>query len=80
MGGKDASEAAILGDTFLDNLNSVMNSLDFLATTLQSSTIWPGGASAPNAPQISAANDLSATIKSFKSKLASYKSKTSKIK
>lgn len=80
LGGKDASEAAILGDTFLDNLNSVMNSLDFLATTLQSSTIWPGGASAPDAPQISAANDLSATIKSFKSKLASYKSKTSKIK
>jgi len=80
LGGKDASESALLGDTFLDNLNNVMNSLDFLATTLQSSTIWPGGASAPNAPQISAANDLSANIKSFKNKLASYKSKTSKIK
>jgi len=80
LGGKDASEAVILGDTFLDNLNSVMNSLDFLATTLQSSTIWPGGASAPDSPQIIAANGLGETVKSFKSKLASYKSKTSKIK
>ena len=80
LGGKDASEAAILGDTFLDNLNEVMDSLDFLATTLQSSTIWPGGASAPNAPQVIAANELSTSVLNFKSRLASYKSKTSKIK
>jgi hypothetical protein len=80
LGGKDASEAAILGDTFLDNLIEVMDSLDFLATTLQSSTIWPGGTSAPNAPQIIAANELNTSVYNFKLRIASYKSKTSKIK
>ena len=80
LGGKDASEAAILGDTFLDNLIEVMDSLDFLATTLQSSTIWPGGASAPNAPQVIAANELSTSVYNFKLRIETYLSKTSKIK
>ena len=77
LGDNRANEPLIYGDSFLNDLNQVMESLSFLCKNLQSEQIWPAGAPAPAANIVGAAITCEGLINTFQQRIESYKSKTS---
>ncbi len=78
LGSKNAKESLILGDTFLTNLNHLITGIEYLCIALQGATIWPIGASVPNAVESTPAGELLARATAFKAKISQFKSTVSK--
>tara|TARA_R110001592_G_scaffold239956_1_gene499924 strand:- start:1280 stop:2590 length:1311 start_codon:yes stop_codon:yes gene_type:complete len=75
----DEFESMILGDTFLQELTQLVTGIIYISTSLQTSTIWPAGAPAPDATQSTPAGELLSRANKFLAKIETYKSTQSKL-
>lgn len=75
----DPFESMILGDTFLQELSQLVQGIVYISTALQTATIWPAGAPAPDATQSTPASELLARANKFIAKIESFKSTQSKL-
>jgi hypothetical protein len=78
LGDKTAKESLILGDTFLRNLDFVIEGIEILCKALGSSTIWPAGVGTTSAPEVVAANTVLTRTKKFRTQIDEFKSTVSK--
>lgn len=80
LGSYDATESLILGDTFLAQLDQVMEALQNLCGELSKEQNWPSGVAVPKANVITTALALQSIAGGVSKNIESFKSKTIKTK
>jgi hypothetical protein len=79
LGGENAEERLVKGDTLLKNLNFMLDSLSLLVSAMEVQQLWPGGLPTPDGVTMMTANTLKNNIKLVKKDLTNILSKTTKV-